>query len=169
MSVVPLLFDDEEFFKTRHHLFEEHFGRNLMGPDDFFKDMEQFRKNHCPYFKQCNKTDCKCNGDSGDVVMDKDKFQVSLDVKQFKPEEITVKVTDENTLTVEGKHEEKQDGHGYISRNFVRRFVISKDHDMEKIVSKMSSDGVLTITAPKIDINALEDKTIPITQTGKKF
>lgn len=50
-------------------------------------------------------------------------FQVILDVQQFSPQEITVKTTDKYII-VEGKHEEKQDEHGYISRQFTRRYQI---------------------------------------------
>ncbi len=44
--------------------------------------------------------------------------QVCLDVQQFKPEEVNVKTVD-NFVVIEGKHEEKEDEHGYISRHFV--------------------------------------------------
>ncbi|GJQ70846.1 hypothetical protein Trydic_g769 [Trypoxylus dichotomus] len=106
--------------------------------------------------------------DTGSVVtFDKNKFQVNLDVQHFAPEEITVKITGKNTITVEGKHEEKQDEHGFISRQFVRKYVLPENHDIEKIESKLSSDGVLTITTPKIsDKPSLENRTIPIQQTG---
>lgn len=74
--------------------------------------------------------------------------QVILDVQQFSPDEITVKTVD-NHVTVEAKHEEKQDEHGYVSRHFVRRYVLPPSHDLANITSTLSSDGVLTITAPK--------------------
>jgi crystallin, alpha B len=54
--------------------------------------------------------------DSGSTVnVEKDKFQIILDVQQFTPEEITVK-TNDKFIIVEGKHEEKQDEHGFVSR-----------------------------------------------------
>lgn len=107
-------------------------------------------------------------GDTGSTVsFDKDKFHANLDVQQFKPEEISVKVTGDNVLTVEGKHEEKQDDHGYISRHFVRRYVLPKTCDMGRIETKLSSDGVLSITAPTVEAKEVEHKTIPITQTGE--
>lgn len=74
--------------------------------------------------------------------------QVILDVQQFSPDEITVKTVD-NHVVVEAKHEEKQDEHGYISRHFVRKYVLPPSHDLINITSTLSSDGVLTITAPK--------------------
>lgn len=74
--------------------------------------------------------------------------QVILDVQQFSPDEITVKTVD-NHVIIEAKHEERQDEHGYISRHFVRRYVLPPSHDLVNVTSTLSSDGVLTITAPK--------------------
>lgn len=71
-----------------------------------------------------------------------------MDVQQFSPNEITVKVT-EGAVIVEGKHEEKQDEHGFISRHFVRRYTLPKDVDVNNVVSSLSSDGVLTVSVPK--------------------
>jgi crystallin alpha B len=77
-----------------------------------------------------------------------DSVQVILDVQQFAPSEITVKTLD-NTVIVEGKHEEKQDEHGYVARHFVRRYVLPTDIEVNDIVSSLSSDGILTVIAPK--------------------
>ncbi|GBP00646.1 Heat shock protein 23 [Eumeta japonica] len=85
----------------------------------------------------------------------KDGFQVCMDVQQFKPSELSVKVVD-NCVTVEGKHEEREDDHGYISRHFVRRYALPKGYDPNNLVSTLSSDGVLTLSVPKPQI---EDKS----------
>lgn len=45
---------------------------------------------------------------------DKDNFQAYLDVRQFKYEENIVEVTEENTISIEGKHEQKSDEHRHI-------------------------------------------------------
>lgn len=42
-----------------------------------------------------------------------------LDVQQFKPEEMKVRVV-EGGVEVEGRHEQRQDEHGTIARHFVR-------------------------------------------------
>lgn len=93
-------------------------------------------------------------------------FQVILDVQQFAPSEITVK-TINNCVVVEGKHEEKQDEHGFVSRQFTRRYILPQGHDVNDVISSLSSDGVLTITSPK---RALPppgtERVVPITQTG---
>ncbi|CAG0909157.1 unnamed protein product, partial [Cyprideis torosa] len=71
----------------------------------------------------------------------------------FRPEELKVRVQD-RMVTIEGKHEERQDEHGYISRQFSRRYVVPKGIKMDNVTSRISNDGVLTVTAPKI--NAIE-------------
>ncbi|RZC34163.1 HSP20 domain containing protein, partial [Asbolus verrucosus] len=44
---------------------------------------------------------------------------------------------------------------------------LPEGHDISKIESKLSSDGVLTITAPKVTSENCEYRNIPITQTGQ--
>ncbi|XP_017464914.1 PREDICTED: heat shock protein 23-like [Rhagoletis zephyria] len=100
------------------------------------------------------------------ATVGKDGFQANLDVQQFKPSELTVKVVDDH-IVVEGKHEEQEDEHGYISRHFVRRYALPKGYKADKVVSTLSSDGVLTVNVPK---PAIEDKSnervIQIQQVG---
>lgn len=91
-----------------------------------------------------------------------------MDVQQFKPNEINVKVVDD-CLVVEGKHEEKQDKHGFVSRQFTRRYKLPDNVIQEGITSTISSDGVLTVSAPK-KVEALKagsGRSIPITQTNQ--
>ena len=102
---------------------------------------------------------------------DPNKFEVKLDVSNFTPEEITVKVKG-NNLLVEGKHEEKQDknGHGYVSRQFTRRYILPDDVDLEQLSSSLDAKGnKLTICAPKkkLQLDGSE-KVIPITVGEKK-
>lgn len=96
----------------------------------------------------------------------KDGFQVCMDVTQFKPNELQVKVVDK-MIVVEGKHEERQDDHGYISRHFVRKYTLPQGYDPEKVVSTLSSDGVLTVAVPKPQLeDKSEGRVIQIQQTG---
>jgi len=57
------------------------------------------------------------------VTTDDEKFKITLDLKHFTPEEITVK-TIGDSIEVRGKHEEKKDDHGVISRDFTRKYTI---------------------------------------------
>lgn len=170
MSMLPMFFEDMRPVRPSR-LLDQHFGLGLH-PEDLLApfDIPQYARAmmRCPsgYYRPWRSQAGEKDGGST-VTFDKDKFQVNLDVQHFAPEEITVKVTGKNTISVEGKHEEKQDEHGYISRQFLRKYVLPENHDVEQIQSKLSSDGVLTITAPKVsDTPAIGDKTIPIQQTG---
>jgi len=78
----------------------------------------------------------------------KDDVKISLDVQEFKPEEVKVKVVD-NFVVVEGKHEERKDEHGFVSRQFVRKYRLPTNVKLEAVSSSLSSDGILQITAPK--------------------
>ncbi|XP_033211421.1 alpha-crystallin A chain-like [Belonocnema kinseyi] len=101
------------------------------------------------------------------VKADKDQFHAVLDMMHFMPDEITVKVVDKFVL-VEAKHEEKQDEHGWVSRSFCRKYPIPEQYDLQEVKSSLSSDGVLTITAPKkYDPNHHREKHIKIEITGK--
>ncbi|XP_062128317.1 heat shock protein 26 [Drosophila sulfurigaster albostrigata] len=109
-------------------------------------------------------------GDAWNMPMSqvgKDGFQVCMDVTQFSPNELTVKVVN-NSIMVEGKHEEREDDHGYISRHFVRRYSLPEGYEADKVMSSLSSDGVLTVNVPKP--HAIQDKSkarhIQIQQVG---
>ncbi|EFA07948.1 heat shock protein 23 [Tribolium castaneum] len=152
-----LLFGDP-FESPRHpygRLLDRYFA-SLLNFDDFLP-LETETRGHLRQRFQAPESDVRLN---------KEKFQACLDVQQFKPEELTVKVSD-NVVTVEGKHEEKEDEHGFISRHFVRRYVIPEGHDLGKIESRLSSDGVLSITAPRITEGGQASRNIPVIRTGQ--
>lgn len=91
-------------------------------------------------------------------------FIMSVDVQQFKPEEISLKIVD-RSIVLEAKHEEKQDEHGFVSREFVRRYVLPEDYDIAEVSSKLSSDGVLSIIAPPVKKEQGE-RIIPVIRSG---
>lgn len=90
-----------------------------------------------------------------------------MDVQQFKPEEISVEISRDRTVTMESKHEINSDEKGHIYRHLVNEFVLPQSCNINKIESKLSSDGILTITAPKIEEEQIEQQNIPIMQTGE--
>merc|ERR1712107_266728 len=62
-------------------------------------------------------------------------------------------------LLVEGRHEEeKEDGSGYIQSSFSRSYTLPKEAEADKMVSNLSSEGILVITTPK-SAPALTDAT----------
>lgn len=98
-----------------------------------------------------------------EVKNDKDKFEVMLNVSHFKPDEIDVKVVG-NFVVIHGKHEEKSDEHGFIQREFTRRYALPEGTELETVKSSLSANGVLTITVPKKAIEPSPNELIiPIT------
>ncbi|KAK7872932.1 hypothetical protein R5R35_004251 [Gryllus longicercus] len=107
----------------------------------------------------------QANGIS-DIQDNRDTYKVNLDVQQFRHDEISVKMVG-NHIVVEGKHKERQDEHGYISRQFQRRYKLPEGIVVDAVESKLSSDGVLSIEAPKKTIvSPSKDHVIQITHTN---
>ncbi|XP_060508227.1 heat shock protein beta-6 [Panthera onca] len=73
-------------------------------------------------------------------------FSVLLDVKHFSPEEIAVKVVGDH-VEVHARHEERPDEHGYIAREFHRRYRLPPGVDPAAVTSALSPEGVLSIQA----------------------
>ncbi|KAK0061190.1 heat shock protein Hsp-12.2 [Biomphalaria pfeifferi] len=97
-------------------------------------------------------------GDSQIQNTDKE-FRVNLDLHHYKPEEVKV-TSDNKKITVHAKHEEKQDKHGYVSREMIRTYALPEDTDAKSVTSTMNSNGVLNIRVAK---KAIEPpKEIPI-------
>ena len=64
-------------------------------------------------------------------------------------QELSIK-TEGDVLIVLAKHETKAEGgHSYISKHFEQRFSLPSGVKPEKISSKLSKEGVLTVTAPR--------------------
>ncbi len=78
---------------------------------------------------------------------DDTKFEVSLDMHAFRPDEIKVNVRD-GALSVEASHEEKSEGR-YESRSFSRSYTLPRDCQPQLVHSNLSSDGILVVAAPK--------------------
>ncbi|XP_019877810.1 protein lethal(2)essential for life-like [Aethina tumida] len=167
MSLLPF-FDDFNHLYRPTRLLDQHFGLGLT-PEDLLEPLTVSRHlARCPAGYMRPWRSAASHLDEGSTIQfGKDKFNVNLDVQQFKPEEIKVKVIGNNTLMVEAKHEEKEDEHGYISRHFVRKYVVPKNYDISQVNSKLSSDGVLSISAPNTEDKAIEHREIPIENTGE--
>ncbi|KAL2712589.1 hypothetical protein V1478_018112 [Vespula squamosa] len=180
MSLVPLIFSDWwEDLDRPHRLFDQNFGLGLY-PEQLLSPVsleqlylmpsrERKLRNPLLYYRPWGEMLRKNEKDGTSTIKaDKDKFQVILDVQQFKPEEINTKVVDK-CVVVEAKHEEKQDEHGWISRQFTRKYLIPEQCDIDQVSSSLSSDGVLSITAPRKEkmLKGQTERSIKIEQTGK--
>lgn len=155
--LLPYLLDGSINDVSRPTIYDQHFG---LGLSDFSVPLR------AGYLRPWRFSPVEESGLSH-VINDKDSFKVNLDVQQFKPEELSVKVVD-RFLVVEGKHEERSDEHGFISRQFIRKYNLPDNVDENSISSTLSSDGVLQLTALKKPKPESEnERKIPITQTNQ--
>ncbi|KAF9798240.1 hypothetical protein SFRURICE_000023 [Spodoptera frugiperda] len=99
------------------------------------------------------------------IKSDRAKFQINLDVQHFAPEEISVKTAD-GFVVIEAQHGEKRDEHGWVSRQFRRRYPLPEGCCLDFVESRLSSDGVLTVTAPLERPVGSNERIVPIVQTG---
>ncbi|CAJ0589100.1 unnamed protein product [Cylicocyclus nassatus] len=94
------------------------------------------------------------------VVNDDSKLSISLNVKQFKPEELSVNLNG-RTLKIEGKQEIKEKN-GYTVRTFVRQWTLPKKVDVKQLKSTFTEDGYLAVEAPKISRKSPTSRIIEI-------
>lgn len=176
MSLLPLLFSNWwEDLDRPHRVLDQNFGTGV-NPDTLFpRAMHHYdllpreASLRCPmsHYRPWGDLQRKSVGGASTVKADKDQFRVDLDVQQFLPDEINVKVVDRSVI-VEGRHEDKQDEHGWISRQFSRRYIVPEQCDIEQVASKLSSDGVLSIIVPRKQKCVQEgERLINIEHTGK--
>ncbi|KAK2587083.1 hypothetical protein KPH14_002854 [Odynerus spinipes] len=181
MSLLPALFSDWwEDLDRPHQLLGQHFGLPI-DPDTLFAEAFEpartdvllyrppmSRRSKRRYHPFSGALARKSSRGTSTVAADKDKFLVTLDVQQFAPNEITVKVVDKSVI-VEAKHDEKEDEHGWISRQFIRRYAIPEQCDIERVESSLSSDGILRITAPRKESpkTVANERPIKVQYTGR--
>jgi len=80
------------------------------------------------------------------VSCSNDKFMVQLELPGFLPEDFSLKTKDD-VIILEAVHEGK--GDGSTSRKFVKEFKVPEGVLKEQLASSYSSEGILTINAPR--------------------
>lgn len=144
-----------------HREIESHFRQLSVRQDDLWPSpFPLFRDRFRSWREIFDNLDRQVGG-SAIVERDEDKYQVIVNVQQFAPEDITVR-TDDRCITVEGRHNDRKDWHGYVSRQFIRRYVLPKGYDIGHVKPSLSSDGILTITAPRLILPAPGERIVPI-------
>jgi HSP20 family molecular chaperone IbpA len=83
------------------------------------------------------------------IQNDQNQFSVALDCRHFNPNEIEVTYGDNNSVQIHGKHEERSDEHGFISREFNRRYVLPRECELDKLNASWNENGQLQISCPK--------------------
>lgn len=168
MSLLPLLHEllDDQRRTPLSDLYDQHFGGGLWN-NEILQPSSTFLINplRCGYLRPWRNI---ALGDSGisTIKSDKNGLQINLDVQQFKPEELKVSVAD-GYIVINGNHEERSDEHGFVSRQFTRRYKIPDNVDEAALASSLSSDGVLTLKAPPKALPESKLRDIPIIHTNK--
>ncbi|XP_037080284.1 protein lethal(2)essential for life-like [Pollicipes pollicipes] len=94
-----------------------------------------------------------------------EKFQVSMHLGHYEPDEVVVKVSD-NVITVRAEHEEKSKN-SYSFSSTVRQITAPEDARVDQLTSQLTSSGHLKLEAPlaqKPLANGV--RNIPITIEG---
>jgi HSP20 family molecular chaperone IbpA len=100
---------------------------------------------------------------------DENKLEITLNVHGYRPEELKVLTQPDNSIVIEGKHEEKKadgkDGansfmhQAVVHNQFRRQYSLPPQCDPLRVTSNLSRDGVLVVTAPKRVVASLTGPT----------
>jgi len=83
------------------------------------------------------------------VSYDEGQFAVEIPLKDYRPEELSVK-TEGDVLVILAKHEtQTETGGSFVSKQFEQRFSLPSGVKPESIISSLAKDGTLKVTAPR--------------------
>ncbi|WKX98300.1 hypothetical protein Q1695_013742 [Nippostrongylus brasiliensis] len=127
---------------------------------DTMRDLDRAERSLFPYWRDADHAVLHVANETQQAVDDDKKFAVSLDVSQFRPEELNVHL-DGRELTVEGKQEHKTENSS-MHRSFVRKWLLPEDVNLDAIKTALSDKGHLSIEAPKKGEEHSQKRSIPI-------
>jgi len=103
------------------------------------------------------------------ITNDNNRFTVEMETNQFRPEELQVKTMDD-TLLVEGRHEDVKDRDNYTRMYFVRKYQLPPDVDPQDVSSSVDSRGRLVVEATKRQIPYDgRERSIPIESSTRRY
>ncbi|XP_053618286.1 alpha-crystallin B chain-like [Plodia interpunctella] len=82
------------------------------------------------------------------IQSDDKKYEVNLNVRKFKPDELKVKVKNQYIL-VEGKHKEIYAQRPILTNHFMQRFALPAGSKPEEVTAVLNERGILSVFAPK--------------------
>ncbi|XP_046960810.1 uncharacterized protein LOC124530615 [Vanessa cardui] len=105
------------------------------------------------------------------IEADDDKFRVTVNVKDYKKEDLKVKVKND-FIFVQGAHEAKQDEHDLFASQFFHTYSLPENASASDVTAKLTSDGFLVVDAP---LNGNDEKSkdkavereVPIVESGE--
>ncbi|XP_076061732.1 uncharacterized protein LOC143037427 isoform X1 [Oratosquilla oratoria] len=157
--ILPIIPTDLRFF---HDSFFEESRRHFeMAVKEITEKCGLSSKDPVSSYRSLRQKELKTDNQAVSVTDEVNTRKFVLDVKDFRDGELSVKVVDDSVVT-EGRIERKQGGSS-STHSFRQRFSLPKSVDLEAVTSTISSDGILTITAPKTK------QRQSVTEKQKKF
>merc|ERR1712209_203381 len=138
--------------------------RRIVSPDfidKVFNDMFSV-----PSYEACTKTKAQDGSE--------DTFSKKMVLRNYKPENIQVRVTADKKVVVEGKQELKEDKVGFQSyqlKEFKQTLEVPENVNIDELTSSFSDQGILTITAPLLALpepDKKEETQLKVTFDKKK-
>nr|CDJ83761.1 Heat shock protein Hsp20 domain containing protein [Haemonchus contortus] len=126
---------------------------------DTMRDMDRVEKSIFPYWRNADHSVLHVANDL-EAVDDDKKFAVSVDVSQFRPEELNVHL-DGRVLTIEGKQDHKTKN-STLHRSFTRKWLLPENVDLEAVRTQVDEKGHLAVEAPKHIEGHPKKRNIPI-------
>ncbi|CAI9561905.1 unnamed protein product [Staurois parvus] len=102
---------------------------------------------------------------STDTKTTKDDFILTLDIQDFSPQELTVKLLGNKLLVSGAKESKMDDGKGsfsYKCQIFRKEADIPQDVKAEDITCTITSNGHLQIQASCVPVPSVQERTVPI-------
>uniref|UniRef100_A0A915HM07 SHSP domain-containing protein n=1 Tax=Romanomermis culicivorax TaxID=13658 RepID=A0A915HM07_ROMCU len=96
-------------------------------------------------------------GVKSDIEDLQNEIRIKIQVADYDPAEISITSRD-NTIVIEGKHEEKKDDNNFQCRHFKREYVLPINVNFDQMKANRTPDGLLIITAPKTAGPAMTNK-----------
>ncbi|XP_063616347.1 protein lethal(2)essential for life-like [Cydia splendana] len=85
------------------------------------------------------------------ITSDPKGFEINMNVKRFKPEELRVKVKNQYII-VEGRHRVTSDNTRFMANHFVQRFNLPPGTEQEEVKAVLKENGILSISAPRHEV-----------------
>ncbi|VDO06612.1 unnamed protein product [Haemonchus placei] len=130
------------------------------------RDLDLLERSMFPYWREADHSVLHVANETRQMIDDDKKFAVSLDVSQFRPEELNVHL-EGRQLTIEGKQEHKTENSA-IRRSFTRKYLLPENVDLEAIRTQLDDKGHLSVEAPKNTEGNEKQRTIPIMPAPQK-
>ncbi|NXD31054.1 HSPBB protein, partial [Spelaeornis formosus] len=126
---------------------------------EFMSSFEQLLSNHGAIAAERTPSTAALTQGSGDG------FSVCQDVKDFAPEQLSVKVVGRKVVLVGQKETQNVDEKGSFSYKYEvlkREWDVPEEVDAEALTCSLSKDGQLRIEAPKLALPAAPERNVPI-------